>query len=253
MRSSSCWSRRCRTRIRWNPMDNSQDSPAGQPDQGHRLERPARQDAGVRAVAAERGHGQQPVEQGHLRPDRRGRTNHRHGGQGSIADGKIKLHIGEATVSMNNVSRDSTGRDGNSRPDRCLNEQPSRKEINMGLASALSTALTGLTAAETTIDVVGNNLANSNTVGFKASTANFATQFLQTPQPRLRRRPTAAAAPIPARSAWARWSPTSRPTSARDDRNQFQSHRHGHPGRRLLHRPRAAAANSSTPATACSR
>lgn len=50
----------------------------------------------------------------------------------------------------------------------------------MGLASALSTALTGLNAAETTIDVVGNNLANSNTVGFKASEASFATQFLQT-------------------------------------------------------------------------
>ncbi len=50
----------------------------------------------------------------------------------------------------------------------------------MGLASALSTALTGLTAAETTIDVVGNNLANSNTIGFKASEASFATQFLQT-------------------------------------------------------------------------
>lgn len=50
----------------------------------------------------------------------------------------------------------------------------------MGLASALSTALTGLTAAETTIDVVGNNLANTNTVGFKASEAAFATQFLQT-------------------------------------------------------------------------
>ncbi len=50
----------------------------------------------------------------------------------------------------------------------------------MGLASAMSTALTGLTAAETTIDVVGNNLANSNTVGFKASNASFATQFLQT-------------------------------------------------------------------------
>ena len=33
----------------------------------------------------------------------------------------------------------------------------------MGLASALSTALTGLTAAETQIDVVGNNLANSQT------------------------------------------------------------------------------------------
>lgn len=50
----------------------------------------------------------------------------------------------------------------------------------MGLASALSTALTGLTAAETTIDVVGNNVANSNTVGFKSSEAVFATQFLQT-------------------------------------------------------------------------
>lgn len=50
----------------------------------------------------------------------------------------------------------------------------------MGLASALTTALTGLTAAETQIDVVGNNLANSQTVGFKASTASFATQFLQT-------------------------------------------------------------------------
>jgi flagellar hook protein FlgE len=50
----------------------------------------------------------------------------------------------------------------------------------MGLASALNTALSGLSAAETTIDVVGNNLANANTVGFKASEATFATQFLQT-------------------------------------------------------------------------
>jgi flagellar hook protein FlgE len=50
----------------------------------------------------------------------------------------------------------------------------------MGLASALSTALTGLSGAETTIDVVGNNLANSSTNGFKASTVQFATQFLQT-------------------------------------------------------------------------
>jgi len=50
----------------------------------------------------------------------------------------------------------------------------------MGLQSALTTALTGLTAAETTIDVVGNNLANSNTVGFKSSRATFSTQFLQT-------------------------------------------------------------------------
>jgi flagellar hook protein FlgE len=50
----------------------------------------------------------------------------------------------------------------------------------MGLQSALSTALTGMTAAETTIDVVGNNVANANTVGFKESSVSFATQFLQT-------------------------------------------------------------------------
>lgn len=50
----------------------------------------------------------------------------------------------------------------------------------MGLQSAMTTALTGLQAAETTIDVVGNNVANSNTVGFKESDALFATQFLQT-------------------------------------------------------------------------
>lgn len=50
----------------------------------------------------------------------------------------------------------------------------------MGLASALSTALTGLTSAETTIDVVGNNLANASTIGFKASQALFASQFVQT-------------------------------------------------------------------------
>ncbi|WP_442484901.1 flagellar hook-basal body complex protein [Aeoliella sp. SH292] len=50
----------------------------------------------------------------------------------------------------------------------------------MGLQSALTTALTGLQAAETTIDVVGNNVANASTVGFKESEAIFATQFLQT-------------------------------------------------------------------------
>ncbi len=50
----------------------------------------------------------------------------------------------------------------------------------MGLQSAMTTSLTGLQAAETTIDVVGNNIANSNTVGFKQSEAIFATQFLQT-------------------------------------------------------------------------
>ncbi len=50
----------------------------------------------------------------------------------------------------------------------------------MGLASSLSTSLTGLNAAEAQIDVLGNNLANSQTVGFKSSDVVFATQFLQT-------------------------------------------------------------------------
>ena len=50
----------------------------------------------------------------------------------------------------------------------------------MSLASAMSTALTGLNASDTQIDVIGNNLANANTVGFKASDVLFATQFLQT-------------------------------------------------------------------------
>jgi flagellar hook protein FlgE len=50
----------------------------------------------------------------------------------------------------------------------------------MGLASSLSTALTGMNAAEAQIDVLGNNLANSQTVGFKSSDVVFASQFLQT-------------------------------------------------------------------------
>jgi len=50
----------------------------------------------------------------------------------------------------------------------------------MGLSSALTTALTGLKTAEAQIDVAGNNLANSQTVGFKASDVVFATQFLRT-------------------------------------------------------------------------
>jgi flagellar hook protein FlgE len=50
----------------------------------------------------------------------------------------------------------------------------------MSLAAAMSTALTGLNASDTQIEVIGNNLANANTVGFKASDVLFATQFLQT-------------------------------------------------------------------------
>ena len=50
----------------------------------------------------------------------------------------------------------------------------------MGLQSALTTSLTGMQAAESVIDVVGNNVANASTVGFKSSNVLFATQFLQT-------------------------------------------------------------------------
>jgi flagellar hook protein FlgE len=44
----------------------------------------------------------------------------------------------------------------------------------------MTTALTGLQGAETIIDVVGNNVANAGTTGFKESDVLFATQFLQT-------------------------------------------------------------------------
>jgi flagellar hook protein FlgE len=50
----------------------------------------------------------------------------------------------------------------------------------MSLSSVFSTAISGLQTAGTSIDVTGNNIANSNTIGFKQSTADFATQFLQT-------------------------------------------------------------------------
>lgn len=50
----------------------------------------------------------------------------------------------------------------------------------MGLTSALNTSLIGLTLNETTIDVVGNNIANAGTNGFKASTVLFATQLSRT-------------------------------------------------------------------------
>src|SRR3981189_3984127 len=39
---------------------------------------------------------------------------------------------------------------------------------------AFSTALSGLTAASSDLDVTANNIANSNTVGFKEARAQFA-------------------------------------------------------------------------------
>src|SRR5664279_5558478 len=41
------------------------------------------------------------------------------------------------------------------------------------MVTAFSTALSALSANSTAIDIVGNNLANLNTTGFKASTVNF--------------------------------------------------------------------------------
>lgn len=50
----------------------------------------------------------------------------------------------------------------------------------MGLTSALNTALNGLSLNETTIDVLGNNIANAGTNGFKASRTLFSTQLART-------------------------------------------------------------------------
>jgi len=50
----------------------------------------------------------------------------------------------------------------------------------MGLTSAMNTSLNGLSLNETMIDVLGNNIANAGTNGFKASTVRFQTQLSRT-------------------------------------------------------------------------
>ena len=50
----------------------------------------------------------------------------------------------------------------------------------MGLTSALNTSLGGLAQNETSIDVLGNNIANAGTNGFKASNVLFTTQLSRT-------------------------------------------------------------------------
>ncbi|MDF1742925.1 MAG: flagellar hook-basal body complex protein, partial [Gimesia sp.] len=50
----------------------------------------------------------------------------------------------------------------------------------MGLTSALNTSLGGLAQNETSIDVLGNNIANAGTNGFKASSVLFTTQLSRT-------------------------------------------------------------------------
>src|SRR5512138_85709 len=47
----------------------------------------------------------------------------------------------------------------------------------MSISSSLYTAVSALAASSISMEVVGHNIANSNTVGFKASTANFADIF----------------------------------------------------------------------------
>src|SRR5262245_52827501 len=50
----------------------------------------------------------------------------------------------------------------------------------MGLTSALNTSLNGLILNETTIDVLGNNIANAGTNGFKDSTVLFTSHLART-------------------------------------------------------------------------
>ncbi|UCD58568.1 MAG: flagellar hook-basal body complex protein [Candidatus Hydrogenedentota bacterium] len=50
----------------------------------------------------------------------------------------------------------------------------------MGLSTALFNGLSGLTTISQSLNVIGDNLANLNTIGFKASTAQFSTVFSQT-------------------------------------------------------------------------
>lgn len=50
----------------------------------------------------------------------------------------------------------------------------------MGLGSALSTAVSGLNVNQNTLDVIGNNLANTNTTAFKAFRSEFVNNFYNT-------------------------------------------------------------------------
>ncbi|MDA1166052.1 MAG: flagellar hook-basal body complex protein, partial [Planctomycetota bacterium] len=50
----------------------------------------------------------------------------------------------------------------------------------MGLTTALNTSLNGLTLNETAIEVIGNNIANASTNGFKSSAVQFTTQLSRT-------------------------------------------------------------------------
>ena len=53
----------------------------------------------------------------------------------------------------------------------------------MGISTAFNASLSGLTAIETDVNVIGDNIANAGTTGFKQSTVAFATQLAQTWSP----------------------------------------------------------------------
>jgi len=62
----------------------------------------------------------------------------------------------------------------------CSPGQTEPSEEKMGLTTALNTSLNGLALNETAIEVIGNNIANANTNGFKSSSVEFTTQLART-------------------------------------------------------------------------
>ena len=47
------------------------------------------------------------------------------------------------------------------------------------MIQSLFSGVSGMLADQTDMDVIGNNIANANTDGFKSSSANFSESFLQ--------------------------------------------------------------------------
>ena len=80
---------------------------------------------------------------------------------------------------------------------------------------SLFAGISGLRVNQTMLDVTGNNIANANTIGFKASTTVFQDTLSQMLTARVRRRPPPAAARTRSRSASASRSPRPAPTSTR--------------------------------------
>ncbi len=83
---------------------------------------------------------------------------------------------------------------------------------------SLFSGISGLRSHQTMLDVTGNNIANVNTTGFKASQIQFQDTLSQMLNAASDRR-TASAARTRRRSAWASRSPASPPTSRRAPRS----------------------------------